>query len=83
MALMNWFDPVGKFNALSDQVSNTSGLSFPANTFFGWLAWALWIACLVIGVAAIVTRLPAVGLGADRRRRAVRAAAPTSPTTRS
>ncbi len=61
MTLMHWYDPIGKFGALSDQVSLTSGLSILATTFFSWFAWVLMLACLVVGAVGIVTRLTVIG----------------------
>jgi ABC-type branched-subunit amino acid transport system permease subunit len=56
MQLMNWFDPVGKFDAVARAASKTSGLPTPAAEFFGWLGYVLWFLPLVVGGAAIVTR---------------------------
>ncbi|MGH8959730.1 MAG: branched-chain amino acid ABC transporter permease [Jatrophihabitantaceae bacterium] len=61
MVLMHWYDPVGKFGPLSTEVGNSSGVPVFAGLFFSWVAWALMIACLVLGGAAVITRLPVVG----------------------
>jgi ABC-type branched-subunit amino acid transport system permease subunit len=61
MVLMHWYDPVGKFNPLSDQVGQSSGVPVLADLFFSWFGWALWIACFVIGGIAVITRRPLVG----------------------
>ena len=57
--LMDWFDPVGDshFSAVADAVSKTPGISWTASWFFGWLAWTLVLAALVLGIAAIVLTL--------------------------
>jgi ABC-type branched-subunit amino acid transport system permease subunit len=59
--LMHWYDPVGKFGALADKVADTSGLDLLPSLFYGWLAYTLWLGCLVLGAVAIITRLPALG----------------------
>jgi ABC-type branched-subunit amino acid transport system permease subunit len=61
IALMRWYDPVGKFSALSNQVSDTNGLDFLPSAFFGWLAYTLWFGCFVVGIVAVVTRLAVIG----------------------
>ena len=61
LVLMNWYDPVGKFSDVSTAVSKSSGVPFLADLFFGWLAWVLTLACLILGVAAIITRIRVLG----------------------
>ncbi|HEV7205172.1 MAG TPA: branched-chain amino acid ABC transporter permease [Jatrophihabitans sp.] len=61
MVLMNWYDPVGKFGDLATQVGNTNGLDFLSTAFFGWLGYTLWFGCLVVGIAAVVTRNAVLG----------------------
>jgi ABC-type branched-chain amino acid transport system, permease component len=64
MWLMNWYDPVGKFHPLSTQVGNSSGVPFLTSVYFGLsgaAGWLFMVACLLLGGAAVITRIPAVG----------------------
>jgi ABC-type branched-subunit amino acid transport system permease subunit len=61
MVLMHWYDPVGKFGPLSTQVGNSSGVPFLTGLYFSWFGWALWVACLVVGGAAVITRIAIIG----------------------
>jgi ABC-type branched-subunit amino acid transport system permease subunit len=65
--VMNWYDPLasssgsGKFSAVRTAANDSPNLSSVAVAFFGWLAWTLFFAGLVVCGAAIVTRLRALG----------------------
>jgi ABC-type branched-subunit amino acid transport system permease subunit len=61
MTVMNWYDPVGKFNALSDEVAKSSGVPPLPNAFFGWLGWTLLIVSLLVCGAAFITLNKIVG----------------------
>jgi ABC-type branched-subunit amino acid transport system permease subunit len=61
MVLLHWYDPVGKFGPLSQRVSKTSGLPWTASLFFSGFGWGLLAICVVLGVAAVATRLPVLG----------------------
>jgi ABC-type branched-subunit amino acid transport system permease subunit len=61
MELMNWYDPVGKFSAVANAVSKSSGVPVLADQFFGWLGYALWLLPLVVGGAAFLTRARVLG----------------------
>src|SRR3954447_6630658 len=43
-----------KLSALSSAVAATSGLSWVATTFFGWLHWTAFIVVAVLGAVAVV-----------------------------
>ena len=53
--LMHWYDPVGKFSAVANAVSKTSGLSWLTTAYFSWMHWALLFLSFVAIGAAIVT----------------------------
>ena len=59
---MNWYDPLasstgnGKFSGVSTAVDASRGASPVTVAFFDWLGWALAVAALLTGGAAIVTR---------------------------
>ncbi len=61
MTLMHWYDPVGKFGPLRDQVAQTTGLGVLPSLFYSLFAWVLLFACLVLAVAGVVTRLAVLG----------------------
>jgi ABC-type branched-subunit amino acid transport system permease subunit len=64
MGLMNWYDPVGKFHALASKIDGASGVPFLTSVYLGiggGVGWGFMIACLVLGGAAVITRLPALG----------------------
>jgi ABC-type branched-subunit amino acid transport system permease subunit len=65
--VMNWYDPLasstdnGKFSGVRTAANASPNLSSVAVAFFGWLAWTLVVAGLVLCAAAIVTRLRVFG----------------------
>lgn len=54
--LLHWYDPLGKFGAVSSAVASTSGISFIASAFFGWLHWTQLAITLIVGGVAIARR---------------------------
>ena len=61
MTLTRWYDPVGKFPAVSTAVGRSSGAPFLVSLYFSWFAWVLLVACVVLGGAAVATRRPVIG----------------------
>lgn len=61
MALLNWYDAIGKFKPLVSQVSNSNGVPFAPGLFFSGFGWALMVIVLVLGGVAVATRLPVIG----------------------
>lgn len=57
--LLRWYDPIGnaKLSTVADAVAQTSGLSFLATAFFGWLHWVQFLLVLVLGGVAIALGL--------------------------
>ena len=53
--LMNWFDPVGKFGKLATEVGKTDGIGWLPSAYFGWLGYVLWLGCLALGLAVLVS----------------------------
>lgn len=56
MGLLRWYDPVGKFAAVSGAVRSTSGTPLLVGLFFSPAAWALVVICAVVGLVAIAGR---------------------------
>ena len=54
--LLKWYDPLGKFGAVSTAVANTAGISPIASAFFGWLHWTEFIVTVLLGGVAIARR---------------------------
>jgi ABC-type branched-subunit amino acid transport system permease subunit len=54
--LLKWYDPLGKFGAVSTAVANTAGISPIASAFFGWLHWTELIVTVLLGGVAIARR---------------------------
>jgi len=54
--LLKWYDPLGKFGAVSTAVANTAGISPIASAFFGWLHWTELIVTVLRGGVAIARR---------------------------
>jgi hypothetical protein len=61
MTLTKWYDPVGKLGPVSTAVGQSKGVPFLVSLYFSWFAWALFLACLVLGGVAVATRRPVVG----------------------
>jgi len=64
LALLHWYDPEGdgKFSAVATAVSQSAALKGGlAAAYFGWLAWTLAIALLVLSGAAIILGLRLLG----------------------
>jgi ABC-type branched-subunit amino acid transport system permease subunit len=61
MTLTLWYDPVGKFNAVSQAVSRSSNAPPLVSLYFSWFAWLLLVLCLVLGGVAVATRRPVIG----------------------
>ncbi len=63
MTLMDWYDPLNdpKFSGVSAAASNSPNLSPLATAFFGWLGWTLLLGSLVLGGAAIASRIRWLG----------------------
>jgi ABC-type branched-subunit amino acid transport system permease subunit len=59
LVLLRWDDAVGdaKFGAVSSAVGNTSGLSWIASAFFGWLHWTMLGVVGVIAAVAVALRI--------------------------
>jgi ABC-type branched-subunit amino acid transport system permease subunit len=61
MTLLRWYDPVGKFQAVSKAVSHTNSPPFLVSFYFSGFAWALMLIGLVLGGVAVATRNVWVG----------------------
>jgi ABC-type branched-subunit amino acid transport system permease subunit len=61
LVLMRWYDPVGKFSAVTTAVGNSSGAPFLVSLYFSWFGWAMWVVGLLLGGAAVILRKPILG----------------------
>jgi ABC-type branched-subunit amino acid transport system permease subunit len=61
MALLQWYEPVGKFGPVATAVGKSAGAPFLVSVYFSWFAWALLVLCLVLGGVAVATRIPLFG----------------------
>ncbi len=56
MVLMNWYDPVGKFDPLVTRVDESANVPALVSVYFSWFGWVLWIVALLLGGVAVFTR---------------------------
>jgi ABC-type branched-subunit amino acid transport system permease subunit len=61
MTLTRWYDPVGKFGAVSRAVKHSSGVPFLVKIYFSPAAWGLLVAAIVIAGVAVATRRAVIG----------------------
>jgi ABC-type branched-subunit amino acid transport system permease subunit len=58
MTLLRWYDPVGKFGAVSKAVSKSHGVPALTSFYFTPIAWVLLVIAIVLGGATVITRRP-------------------------
>jgi ABC-type branched-subunit amino acid transport system permease subunit len=61
MTLTKWYDPVGKFNTVSKEVSHSHGAPFLVSLFFSPVGWVLMLVGLLLGAVAVATRRAVLG----------------------